>query len=98
MERSYFYNSKITPERPPITQLEHIRSKTKIPTIHLATNFAKSERKSLKKAVTLAMKDALVKEVERKLVAKRESCVIRRSWKQFNHGQKRSFEMRNETD
>ena len=45
------------------------------------------------KAVTLAMKDALVKEVERKLVAKRESCGdSEEELKQFNHGQKRSFE------
>ncbi len=74
VERSYFYNSKRTPKRPPMTQLELIRSKTKIPTIHSATNFTKLERKNLKKSVILAMKDTLVREVERKLVAKRESC------------------------
>lgn len=75
VERSYFYNRKRDPKRPPITALEHIRKKTKIPTVHETANFTRLERKNLKKSVMVAMKAALMTEVEKKMSTKREKCV-----------------------
>ena len=73
-ERSYFLCNKRKQNKPPITEFERIRKKTKIPTIHSVANFSKSERKNLNTAVGIAMRAALFQEVEEKLVLQRELC------------------------